>query len=143
MQLAASMAGQLVSMTFTGVAHAVAHALGVGWGVHHGTANALLLPWAIRFNAGHPEAAAMYARCAGAFGLPDAGDDRAAALAFADAVEQLVRDLGLPTRLGVLGVGAGDLRRLGELAFADPSHSTNPVKVDGAHVFAESLQALL
>jgi alcohol dehydrogenase class IV len=143
MLLAASMAGQLVSMAFPGVAHAVAHALGVGWGVHHGTANALLLPWSIRFNAGHPEAAVMYARCAAAFGLPAAGEDRAAALAFADAVERLVSDLGLATRLGALGVGAADLRRLAALAFADPSHSTNPARVEGAHVFEESLRALL
>jgi hypothetical protein len=32
---------------------------------------------------------------------------------------------------------------LAELAFADPSHSTNPVRVEGARVFEESLQALL
>ena len=62
MLIAASMAGQLVSLTFSGVAHAVAHALGLGWDVHHGTANAVTLAWSIRFNAPHPPSAARYAR---------------------------------------------------------------------------------
>ena len=124
--LAASMAGQLVSLTFSGVAHAVAHALGLGWGVHHGTANAVTLPWSIRFNAADPASAAMYARCAAAFGLPPSPSDEAAALALADATARFTADLGLPTHLGALGLTAGDLPRLAELAFADPSHAPQP-----------------
>lgn len=132
MLLAASMAGQLVSMTFTGVAHAVAHALGVGWRIHHGTANALVLPWSIRFNASDGRAAAGYRRCAEAFGVHASGDDAAWTRAFADAVEAFVAELGLPTRLGAIGVGRDELGRLAALAFADPSHGPNPVKVSGA-----------
>lgn len=144
MLLASSMAGQLVSMTYSGVAHAVAHALGLGWGVHHGTANAALLPWSIRYNAGHADAAAMYARCAQAFGVPASADgDRAAALALADAVERFVGELGLSTRLGALGVGKGDLGKIGELAFADPSHAPNPVRVESAQALGEALQTIL
>jgi alcohol dehydrogenase class IV len=130
--LAASMAGQLVSLTFSGVSHAVAHALGVGWGVHHGTANAIALPWSIRLNARHPPSAAMYARCAEAWGLAPSADDAATAGALADAIEREVAALGLPSRLSAVGVTGADLPRLAERAFADPSHGPNPVKIAGA-----------
>jgi alcohol dehydrogenase class IV len=143
MMIAASMAGQLVSLTFNGVAHAVAHALGIGWSVHHGTGNAIALPWSIRFNASDPASAAMYARCAEAFGLPRAPSNEAAAHAFADAVEKLVSDLGLPTRLSRAGLSAGDLPRVAELAFADPSHGPNPVKIAGAAELEKALESLL
>jgi len=141
--LAASMAGQLVSLTFSGVAHAVAHALGIGWGVHHGTANAVTLPWSVRLNAAHPPSAAMYARCAAAFGLPPSSTDEAAALTFADGLERFAADLGLPTRLGALGVRTADLPRVAALAFADPSHGPNPVAVDGAAALEKALASLL
>ena len=143
MLLAASMAGQLVSMTFSGVAHAVAHALGIGWGVHHGTGNAVALPWSIRFNAGDAPSAAAYARCAAAFGLPAASSDEAAALALADAVERFAGELGLPSRLGALGLTAGDLPKLAAIAFADPSHGPNPVPVKSEGELAEALGRLL
>lgn len=143
MLIAASMAGQLVSMTFSGVAHAVAHALGLGWGVHHGTANAITLPWSIRFNAAHAPSAAMYAHCAEAFGVARASSDEAAARVLADAVERFAGDLGLPTRLGAVGLAARDLPKLAELAFADPSHGPNPIKVGSAADLAKALESLL
>jgi alcohol dehydrogenase class IV len=134
--VAASMAGQLVSMTFSGVSHAVAHALGVGWGVHHGTANAVGLPFSVRFNARDPASAAIYAECAAALGVPrDAG-------AFADELDRFIASLGLPRRLGELGLGASDLPRLAELAFADPSHGPNPVAVASAAELERALAEL-
>jgi alcohol dehydrogenase class IV len=141
--LAASMAGQLVSLTFSGVAHAVAHALGLGWDIHHGTANTVTLPWSIRFNAGHAPSAAMYARCAEAFGLPAVGSAEAAARGLADAIERFAAGLGLPTRLGAFGIKAADLPRLAELAFADPSHGPNPVEVKSAAELERALGSLL
>ena len=143
MLLAASMAGQLVSATYSGVGHAVANALGIGWGISHGTGNAVALPWSIRFNTGHPEAAAMYARCAAAFGVPVSGDARATALAFSEAVERFVAELGLATRLSALGLKEEDLDRLGSLAFADPLHASNLVKVESAQALADSLRSIL
>jgi alcohol dehydrogenase class IV len=143
MLVAASMAGQLVSMTYSGVAHAVAHALGLGWGVHHGTGNAVALPWSIRFNAGDPASAAGYARCAAAFGLEAQPSDEAAALALADALERFTHDLGLPVRLSALGLTAADLPKVAALAFADPSHGPNPVAVKSADELREALERLI
>jgi 4-hydroxybutyrate dehydrogenase len=143
MLLAASMAGQLVSMTFSGVSHAIAHALGVGFGVHHGTGNAIALGWSVRFNAKDPRAAAQYARCAAAFGIPAAVNDERTALALADAIDEFVVSLGLPIRLAGAGLGRCDLPRLADLAFADPSHGPNPVAVASAKAFEASLESLL
>ncbi|HEY4121115.1 MAG TPA: iron-containing alcohol dehydrogenase [Byssovorax sp.] len=142
MLIAASMAGQLVSMTFSGVAHAVAHALGVGFGVHHGTGNAIALPWSVRFNAVDARAAAQYALVADAFGVPRRAADLDTARALADALEAFVASLGLPTRLTGVGVGASDLARVASLAFADPSHGPNPVKVEDAARFERELAAI-
>jgi alcohol dehydrogenase class IV len=142
MLLSATMAGQLVSMTFNGIAHAMAHALGVGWGVHHGTGNAIALPWSIRFNARSKEAAAMYARCSDAWGLPRGRDDAATAAAFADAVEAFVAELGLPTRLRALQLSSQDFARLSELAFADPAHRPNPVPVASASDIEQALPSI-
>ncbi len=137
------MAGQLVSLTYNGVAHSVAHGLGLAFGVHHGTANAVALPWSIRFNAGHAPSAEGYARCAEAFGLPPAPSAEAAAHAFADALERFIEGLGLPTRLATLGLGPTDLGHLADLAFADPSHGPNPVAVSSAEHLARALEPLL
>jgi alcohol dehydrogenase class IV len=143
MLVAASMAGQLVSLTYNGVAHAVAHALGIGWSVHHGTGNAVALPWSIRFNAADPASAALYARCAEAFGADVSISDEATARHFADELERFIDGLGLPTRLGAIGVGAGDLAKLAEIAFADPSHGPNPVPVASAEELEKALSSLL
>ncbi len=143
MLLAASMAGQLVSMTFVGAAHAVAHALGVGYGVHHGTGNAIALAWSVRLNAKEPRAAAQYARCADAFGVPRAATDEATALALADAFERFVASLGLPTRLAGAGIARADLARLAALAFADPSHHANAVAIASAAALESALDPLL
>lgn len=140
MLLAASMAGQLVALTFGGICHAAAHALGIGCGIHHGMANALFLPWSIRFNARDPGVLALYDRAASAFGV---GASENNAIALANSIEHMVQAMGLPTRLSQVGVGASDLKRLSELAFADPSHRPNPVSMAGPEVFEAAFQELL
>ena len=50
----------------------------------------------------------------------------------AEAVEQLTSDLGLPTRLGELGLGRGDIEAAARLAQADHTNSTNPRRADAA-----------
>lgn len=143
MLLAASMAGQLVSMTFSGVSHAVAHGLGIGWGVHHGTANAIALPWSIRLNAKGAEHAALYGRAAEAFGVETEADPARTAARLADSIEAFVAELGLPGRLSQVGLTAGDLPRLAEIAYADPSHKPNPLSIASARELEDALASLL
>jgi alcohol dehydrogenase class IV len=85
----------------------------------------------------------MYARVAAAFGLPPSPSDEAAALALAAAAARFAAELGLPTRLGALGLRTADLPRLAALAFADPSHGPNPIKVEGATELEKALESLV
>lgn len=120
MLVAASM-GAVAFQKDLGAAHSMAHALGTENGIHHGTANALVLATTIRFNG--EQDTAQYARVASALGVAP-GDDPASAVA--DAIDELNNVLGLPERLRNLGILQDNLPRLAELAAADPCHATNP-----------------
>jgi alcohol dehydrogenase len=118
MLLAACIANLAASQAGYGLVHAMAHTAGVRYGLHHGHANAVFLPPVMRFNA--DELAPRYVLVAEALGLSREGrDDQATALAAADAVEALVRRVGLEGRLGKLGVPREDLRALAEATLFD------------------------
>jgi alcohol dehydrogenase class IV len=77
--------------------------LGARFHIPHGHANALVMAPMLRFNL--PVAQQQYAELA-AHLLPEAvfADEASAALAFVQAIEALVRDSGLETRLSRLGI---------------------------------------
>jgi alcohol dehydrogenase class IV len=50
MLIAACLAGAAFSNAQVGMVHAIAHTLGARHGVHHGTANAVVMPYVMRFN---------------------------------------------------------------------------------------------
>jgi acetaldehyde dehydrogenase/alcohol dehydrogenase len=54
MHNAATMAGMAFANAFVGVNHALAHSLGAAFKVPHGRANAVLLPYVVRYNAAVP-----------------------------------------------------------------------------------------
>lgn len=120
MLVAASM-GAVAFQKDLGAAHSMAHPLGTEVGLHHGLANAIVLPATIRFN-GEVDSA-QYARVAQALGI-DPGSDPAARVA--DYLEDFNRRIGLPTRLRDAGVAEDVLDRLPALASADACHKTNP-----------------
>lgn len=108
--------------------HAMAQALGGRYGLAQGTANALCLPAALRFNAeAVPDAVARFGRALGA-------DDAAAG------VEQLAR-LGGFGRLRDQGVAAGDLPALAEEIAARPGARANPRPASAAEI-AELLRSV-
>src|SRR5215831_2850215 len=120
----AAMEGAMAFQKGLGNAHALAHALTPRAGLHHGLANAVVLPSVMEFNRG--VATARLARVAVAMGeLSGAREDVLAAKAI-DRVRRLVADAGLPTRLSEAGVKEQDLPRIAELAFRDASHQGNP-----------------
>ena len=119
----ASLEGGLTFQKGLGAVHGLSHALGASKDpvLHHGTLNAVLLPPVLRFNAGAvPE---KYDRLRRAMGLPVATD-------LADALEEFVASLGLPTRLGDLGVRDDMLAGAAAAAVLDHSTATNPRTVD-------------
>jgi alcohol dehydrogenase class IV len=52
MQIAASMAGWAFSIASVGLVHGISHSLGAVSRVPHGTANGVMLPHVMRYNAG-------------------------------------------------------------------------------------------
>ncbi len=118
--IAACMAGWAFTTAQVGLAHSMAHTIGTLHHVHHGTACGIVLPHVMRYNADH--AAAKLAMAAEALGVDTKGmGDHEAALAAADAVEDLMRRIGHPTTLHEVGVpsdalGSDALHALGDIA---------------------------
>jgi alcohol dehydrogenase len=138
MLIAACMAGAAFGNAQVGVVHALAHAVGARHRVHHGTANAILLPHCILFNL--DACAGRYRLVAEALGVDArALSDEAAARAAADAVWELTRKIGMPQRLREVGVPREGLARCAEDALSDGSIVYNPKPVLDA---AETLGVL-
>ncbi|MDX9664403.1 iron-containing alcohol dehydrogenase [Pseudomonas sp. P5_152] len=97
------MAGMAFVNASVAAIHALAYPLGARFHIPHGHANALVMAPIIRFNLA--QAQRQYAELA-AYLLPDQlfADEATAAEAFVLAIEALVRDSGLETRLSKLQV---------------------------------------
>nr|WP_210461263.1 iron-containing alcohol dehydrogenase [Rhodococcus opacus] len=118
-------AGLAFTNAILGAAHAMSHQVGGLLDLPHGVINGILLPHVIRFNA--TDDATPFVAIAAALGLEERrGTPAEAALAVADRVERLAREVGVPKGLGQLGVREADLSRLAEFALRDACMSTNP-----------------
>ncbi|MGH8483214.1 MAG: iron-containing alcohol dehydrogenase [Pseudomonas sp.] len=97
------MAGMAFVNASVAAIHGLAYPLGARFHIPHGHANALVMAPMIRFNL--PAAQQQYAELA-AHLLPEAvfEDQASAAQAFVQAIEALVADSGLETRLSRLGI---------------------------------------
>lgn len=140
MLIAATMAGAAFSNAQVGLIHAIAHVVGGRHGVHHGVANAVVMPHAMRFN--NVAVAARHRLVAEAMGMEVRGmSDEAAGLAAADAVELFTREVGLPASLRDLGVPESDLVACAEMAMYDGSIVYNAVPVSDPAEVLEVIRA--
>ena len=133
MALGQYIAGMGFSNVGLGIDHSMAHGLSALYDMPHGKACAILLPVAMKFNAGatgekyRAIATAMGVKGVEAMSLEDA---RNAAVA---AVEQLSKDVGIPSDLkGVLK--EEDVKFLAESAYADACRPGNPRDVTVAEI---------
>jgi alcohol dehydrogenase len=118
MLVAANIAGQAFNSTGVGLVHAMAHVIGARHGVHHGTANAICLPYVIKFNS--DELGARYRDVAAAMSVDTRSlDDEKAGHAAADAVTDLLKKIGLPLRLRDVKVPEDDLPAMVEGSLSD------------------------
>jgi alcohol dehydrogenase class IV len=118
MQVAATMAGWAFTVAGVGLAHSMAHTLGIMDNVPHGAACGIMLPKVMRFNVEY--AAGKLAMVAQALEVNTAGmDERKAALAAADAIEALMKKAGHPMRLRDVGVPEEALGKYAFHAIAD------------------------
>lgn len=88
-----------------GLSHAMGYALGSPYGIPHGITSCLTLAGVVRIKAENPEDAGQIARALPFIGQSRSGDDKKDALKVADAIERLVSDLGLDSRLKDYNVG--------------------------------------
>jgi alcohol dehydrogenase class IV len=133
--LLASAMGATAFQKGLGVTHSLAHPLSSVCDMHHGLANAIMIPYAMRFNAPHvPEQMARLAQAVGAKTHDAEG--------FIAWLEDLQRDLNIPPSLKAAGVDAKHLDELVRFAVVDPCHPSNPVDVSEADFRALFLAAL-
>jgi alcohol dehydrogenase class IV len=121
----AAMMGALAFQKDLGAAHAMAHPLSTISGVHHGLANAVVLPYVMDFNL--KVAQEKYSKVAGLFD-PQALllESQEAARTAIQAVRDLNRRIGIPSNLKSVGVLDEDLALLAEAASKDSCRLTNP-----------------
>ena len=123
MALAATYAGLAFTRANVGYVHAIAHQFGGRYHTPHGLANAIMLPLVLKYSLpAVTERLAMLAVRA-RLGKESEGED-ALAEKFLAAVEQLNRDLGIPTFLAALK--AADIPQLAEAACRE-AHTGYPV----------------
>ncbi|KAB8142140.1 iron-containing alcohol dehydrogenase [Chloroflexia bacterium SDU3-3] len=128
-------AGMAFSSSMLGVVHAMAHAVGGVFPVHHGTVNAILLPHGMRFNSAVvPNRLVRVSRALGvnAGGRPEEHviEDGI------DAVRALAQDCGLPMRLRSLEIPEEALPALAETALVDAAIFSNPREASAGDILA-------
>jgi len=127
MLIAANLAIQPTASGAIGATHSMSHPCGALFGVPHGVANAINLPWMIEFNAaGGAGIADRYRDVNEVLGLEVGGSDDVIGHALADHVRGLVSGLGLPRRLSEVGVPEAGIPELVEGAMGDGCTLVNP-----------------
>ena len=121
----AAMMGAIAFQKELGVTHSLAHPLSTVFDLHHGLANAILLPYTMTFN--KDAATDQLKDIAGAFGVNiHALSPEEAAQAAIDQVTQLCKDIGIPSHLREVNVESEMIPRLAQQAMVDQCHLTNP-----------------
>ena len=118
MALAATMGGLAFSNSGVALVHAMEYPVGGAVHVSHGAGNGLLLPFVMRFNL--PKRVELTSQIGWLLGYhtsltPSPEDDAEVAL---KAIEQLRKDIGIPTRLRDIGVKEDMLPGFAAKAFA-------------------------
>jgi alcohol dehydrogenase class IV len=117
-----SLMGAVAFQKGLGVVHSLAHPMSSLLDTHHGLANAVNLPYGMRYNIGGSEK--KFRQIARMMELPVEDGEAVVERLFA-----LNGELGLPTRLRDAGVRQEHIETLADLAFADFCHPNNPKPV--------------
>ena len=141
MHNASCIAGMAFSNAFLGVNHSIAHKLGGEFHIPHGRANAIILPFVIRYNATKPTkfvsfpkyeyfiADQKYAEIARRIGLK-AKNTEEGVESLIKAVKELNKDLGIPKTLKEAGIDEQEflskVDKLADMAFEDQCTNANP-----------------
>lgn len=120
--LIASLMGAVAFQKGLGVVHSLAHPLSSLLDTHHGLANAVNLPYGMRFNI--PGQEAKFKKIAEALELKDTSGDAVVNYLF-----ELNAAIHIPHQLSAIGVTEAHIETLSDLAIADFAHPNNPIPV--------------
>jgi alcohol dehydrogenase class IV len=138
MQMAALM-GATSFQKGLGVVHSTAHPLSTVFDTHHGLANAVMLPYGVKFNQEvSKERIEFLCR------VLDLGES--STKCFIDWIMDLNISLDLPTNLTELGIDKSKMDELCELALKDVCHQSNPIPVtlkDFKNIYTNAFEGIL
>ncbi len=123
--LLASMMGAIAFQKGLGVVHSLAHPMSALLDTHHGLANAVNLPYGMRFNISGSEE--KFVRIARALELKNESGEGVVEYLF-----DLNSRVHIPNKLSEVGVESKHIETLADLAFADFAHPNNPKPVTRA-----------
>ncbi|HFQ80043.1 MAG TPA: iron-containing alcohol dehydrogenase [Desulfobacterales bacterium] len=115
MLLGSLLAGKALAIAGVGLVHAMAYPLGGMFGIPHGLANAVLLPYVLNYNLiGAPGKYAVVAEIMGC--EVENKSDREAANSVVEAVYNLNMDIGIPATLTELKIPADQIPEMAKIA---------------------------
>lgn len=120
--LMGSMMGAIAFQKGLGVVHSLAHPLSSLLDTHHGLANAVNIPYGMRFNIHGCEE--KFRRIARTLQLPEQTGETVVSWLF-----EMNSKIGIPNKLRDIGVKEEHLDTLADLAIADFAHPNNPKPV--------------
>lgn len=119
-----------------GIVHSLAHPLSTLVDMHHGLANAVMLPYGMEFNAS--VSAPRMKIIAETIGL-----ENTSAEGFIAWLRELNQKLGIPANLKSLNVNSSHIEKLADLAIKDPCHGSNEKPLNRAEflkIYQEAIQ---
>jgi len=141
MHNASTIAGMAFTNAFLGLNHSIAHKLGGDYHIPHGRANAIILPYVIKYNGTMPSkfvswpkyetyiADERYAHIAKRLGLP-AKTKEEGVMSLVKAVQELNEKLGIPKSIREYGIDEKEFMSnvdvLADKAFSDQCTGVNP-----------------
>jgi alcohol dehydrogenase class IV len=129
--MAGALMGAVAFQKGLGLIHSMAHALSTHKDLHHGLANALMMPVGLNFNV--TSVGNKMKRIEKHLEISQS---------LSDYTRNLAKNIGLPANLSSQGITADDVDTLAKLAFADGCHQCNEVEVtenDFRKLFREAL----
>lgn len=138
MHYAQCLAGMAFSNALLGIVHSMAHKTGAVFStghITHGCANAMYLPYVIKFNAKDPVAAKRYAEIARFVGLTGASE-QAYINALCEKIDDFNAQMSIPKSLKEFGIIEEEFKEkiaaISELAVGDACTGSNPRAIDPA-----------
>ncbi len=119
--MSAAAMGAVAFQKGLGAIHALSHPVGAIFNTHHGMTNAVVMPAVLTFN--RPSIATKIERLAAFLNISGGFDG------FFDGIVDLRAKLGVPDKLGSLGVTSDRIPEMARMAPKDPTAGGNPVEL--------------